>query len=183
MNLKKEYRKKGKELLKHKSSEEVSQLHSRLFLSSAWKQATCIAMTISMPHEIDTYRLIEQAWEENKRVCVPKSFPDNKELRFYELTDFAQLEETFFQLKEPNTRVSNEVKREEIDVILVPGLMFDLNGYRVGYGGGYYDRYLASSSALTLSICLDEQLIDHVPRNTYDVKVDQVLTPQREIYT
>ncbi|WP_053219197.1 5-formyltetrahydrofolate cyclo-ligase [Virgibacillus senegalensis] len=151
-------------------------LANHLFASAYWKQAKTIALTVSQPHEWDTRAIIEQAWKEEKNVCVPKCYPKVPEIVFYHLQSYDQLECVYIDLLEPNPAVSIPVSRQQIDLMIVPGLLFDKKGFRVGYGGGYYDRYLAGFSKPTVALTSNDQVIDEVPRDTFDIAVDHIVT-------
>ncbi|SDK54790.1 5-formyltetrahydrofolate cyclo-ligase [Sediminibacillus albus] len=147
-----------------------------LFDSSFWQSADMVALTVSQKHEWDTSTIIEQAWKENKTVCVPKCFPAKPELVFYQLQSYSQLECVYMDLLEPNPELTCPIDKQRIDLVIVPGLFFDRDGYRVGYGGGYYDRYLAGFQNLTLALTSNEQMIEECPRDDYDIPVDHIIT-------
>lgn len=144
-------------------------------------QIKTMAITISHHREIDTYRLIRYAWNHQIQVVVPKCRPKTREMDFYRLNDFRQLEDSFMGLKEPNEEKSELITNEMIDLVVVPGVCFDKNGYRIGYGGGYYDRFLQKYRGLTVSLCLDEQLIPNVSKDDHDIPVQTILTETKTI--
>lgn len=180
MSEKKELRAKGKDILSelHGAEREnkVKQIHQALFNSKSYQNASVIGCTISQEHEIDTTPIIKQAWKDGKTIAVPKCNPKQKELIFRTLTSFDQLETVYFGLKEPMEQETEEVDKERIDLMLVPGLIFDRRGYRIGYGGGFYDRYLANYNQTTIALATEEQLIDQVPNDSYDIPVQHFIT-------
>ncbi|MBB6454275.1 5-formyltetrahydrofolate cyclo-ligase [Salirhabdus euzebyi] len=174
-------RNKGKSLLESVREEKRNELSLKLtnhvIHTSWWKEATTIGITISMEHEWNTRYLIEAAWKEGKKVGVPKCFPkDNHKMVFYHFTDFKDLEKVYFGLFEPNPNKSKLVTKEEIELLFVPGLLFDSKGFRIGYGGGYYDRYLKGFEQTSLSIAMEKQIITNVPRDQYDQPVKHIIT-------
>lgn len=177
---KKELRKKGKELLRSVTgSDKIStneKIHNHLFQSMMWKEASLIGCTLSQDHEIDTYTIIKQAWKEGKTVAVPKCNPSEKALIFRKLTSFDQLESVYFGLQEPIEEKTQGIERDSIDLMIVPGLIFDCKGYRVGYGGGYYDRYLANFKNTTVALATDSQVTEDVPKDEYDIPVQHLIT-------
>ncbi|WP_173916142.1 5-formyltetrahydrofolate cyclo-ligase [Halobacillus sp. Marseille-Q1614] len=179
---KKALREHGKLILKSFSPEEKQnfqqKIHSRLFYSESWKKAKSVAVTVSFKHEWDTYSIIEKAWKDNKQVAVPKCDPKTKEMTFYLLHSFEQLETVYYGLKEPSPEVSTPIVKDEIGLIIVPGLLFDKEGYRIGYGGGFFDRYLIDYEGETVSLLSTRQLIDKVPVEPFDVKVNQLITEE-----
>lgn len=105
-------------------------------------EANTIGITISNKPEVDTIHLIEALWKLGKTVAVPKCNAKTREMSFYAIESFAQLETVYMHLREPIPEISEFVDANEMDIILVPGVVFDTQGYRIGYGGGYYDRYV-----------------------------------------
>ncbi|WP_107924596.1 5-formyltetrahydrofolate cyclo-ligase [Lysinibacillus parviboronicapiens] len=145
-------------------------------------EAKTIGLTISNKPEVDTIHLIEALWQLGKKVAVPKCNPKTREMSFYVIESFAQLETVYMHLREPIPEISEFVDANEIDIILVPGVVFDTHGYRVGYGGGYYDRYLVNyTKGKLMSLLFDEQLRASVPKAPHDCPVDIIVTPTKRI--
>lgn len=155
-----------------KLSDEIS---DRLISSISWKQANTIALTISRGTEVDTNRIILQAWKENKTVVIPKCDPNTKEMVFRSIKSFDQLEKVYFGLLEPKIMETNAVNAEDIDVVIVPGICFDTSGYRIGYGGGFYDRYLMNFKKETISLAFSCQIVDSIPKEAHDLPVDKII--------
>jgi len=127
-------------------------LTERLLQHPFYQEAKIIATYLSFPHEFQTQELIEQALKDGKKVLIPK---------------------TYFGLLEPQGDLE-VVDASQIDLIHVPGLVFTTKGYRIGYGGGYYDRYLKHFSGHTLSTIYPCQIQDFIPEN-HDIPVQEVL--------
>lgn len=145
-------------------------------------EANTIGVTISNKPEVDTFLLIEELWRLGKKVAVPKCHPKTREMSFYAIDSFAQLETVYMHLREPIPERCEFVDANEMDVILVPGVVFDRYGYRIGYGGGYYDRYVLNyKKGKLLSMLFDEQIIDRVPTEEHDCPVDIIVTPSKRI--
>ncbi len=153
-------------------------LQDHLFDSLLWNEADCIGVTVSSEREWDTRTIIEKAWEEGKRVCVPKSDHQTKGLDFYELTSFNQLEKGYFGIEEPLPEKTKRLNPEEIKLLIVPGLIFTPAGYRIGYGGGYFDRFLSDFKGPTVSLLHSNQLVDSFPIEPHDVPVDFLITEE-----
>ncbi|GGB29321.1 5-formyltetrahydrofolate cyclo-ligase [Virgibacillus dakarensis] len=151
-------------------------LASYLITLDTWKQAKTVGITISQQLEWDTKPIIETAWEEGKTVCVPKCLPKEKKLIFYEFYTYNQLETVYYHLLEPKPDESIEVEKDNIDLLLVPGLLFDKKGYRIGFGGGYYDRFLSDFPNQTVSITSERQVVDQLPKESFDIPVSRILT-------
>lgn len=161
----------------------TTKIHQNLFSTPEWKNAKTIGITISIGNEIDTYKIIEKAWEVGKRVAVPKCIVETYQLDFYVITNFNQLEKGYFNLYEPVPERTQLVNFQEFDLLIVPGLAFSHNGFRLGQGGGYYDRILKDFQGNTLSLAFDKQLIDTLPVEKHDCKVDAIITEQGVIRT
>ncbi|MEE3805979.1 MULTISPECIES: 5-formyltetrahydrofolate cyclo-ligase [Lysinibacillus] len=145
-------------------------------------EANIIGMTISNKPEVDTILLIEELWRLGKKVAVPKCHPKTRAMSFYIIDSFAQLETVYMHLREPIPARCELVDANDMDVILVPGVVFDRNGYRIGYGGGYYDRYVLNyKKGKLMSLLFDEQIIDCVPAEEHDCPVDIIMTPTERI--
>lgn len=154
-------------------------LAEQLITSKQWMQADIIALTISKPLEWSTKAIIEAGWKMGKTIVVPKCEPEKKQLHFYEFTSYDDLETVYYGLKEPKADENKFVPKENIDLIIVPGLVFDQQGYRIGFGGGYYDRFLEGFSGVTLSLIAEFQLIPSVPKESFDIPVQDIITNER----
>ncbi|QOR65528.1 5-formyltetrahydrofolate cyclo-ligase [Cytobacillus suaedae] len=141
-----------------------------------WIQSKTIGITISGEIEPNTTDLIKEAWRSNKRVVVPKCHPTTKTMTFHEITSFDQLEVVYFGLKEPIIDITKEVSQNEIQLLFVPGLFFTIKGFRLGHGGGYYDRYLASYKGTTMSLAFPGQFIDDLPIEPFDLPVQKIVS-------
>lgn len=104
---------------------------------------------------------------------------ENKQLKVRKYTGVFC--ENRYGIKEPVDTSDNS--KDIIDFVIVPGIVFDKNGYRIGYGGGYYDRFLSSFSNPTCGVCFDEQIVDELPRCDYDVKLNYIVSDKRIIRT
>lgn len=147
-----------------------------LYETTWWRKATVIALTISRDREVSTIPIIERAWSSGKEVVIPKCDPYNHTMKFYRITSFSQLETVYFGLKEPIVEQTTYYKPEEIDLMIVPGVVFSRSGYRIGYGGGYYDRYLADFQGMKISLAFTVQLQKEVPFEPHDVPVEAIIT-------
>ena len=146
-------------------------LTERLFQHPFYQEAKIIATYLSFPHEFQTQGLIEQALKDGKKVLIPKTY--SKGRMDFVVYDLQQLIKTSFGLLEPQGELE-VVDASQIDLIHVPGLAFTMDGYRIGYGGGYYDRYLEQCSGHTLSTVYHYQVQDFIPEK-HDIPVEEVL--------
>lgn len=127
--------------------------------------------------EVRTIPMLEQAIKDGKRVAVPKVFGD--EMKFIYLDDLSKIEKGYCGIPEP---IENGPEASDpTALVLMPGLAFDPQGHRIGYGGGFYDKFLASEpNHPTLALCYDFQMVDHLDTEEFDVPVDFVLWAKSE---
>ncbi|WP_226535175.1 5-formyltetrahydrofolate cyclo-ligase [Fictibacillus halophilus] len=179
---KSEWRKKIKnELLSIEANDRKvlsAKIAGQLFETELWQNSNFIGITVSRKFELDTTTIIKKAWEEGKTVCVPKCYSADKMMEFRELNSFNDLENVYMDLYEPIAERTNVITKETIDLLIVPGLVFDKKGYRIGYGGGYYDRFLKNYQGSTLSICYSFQTAEQLPFEEFDVPVEQIITEE-----
>ena len=142
-----------------------------------YQEAKIIATYLSFPHEFQTQELIDQALRDGKKVLIPKTYPKGR--MDFVVYDPQQLVKTFFGLLEPQGDLE-VVDASQIDLIHVPGLAFTTKGYRIGYGGGYYDRYLEHFTGHTLSTVYPCQIRDFIPED-HDIPVQEVLIDERNL--
>jgi 5-formyltetrahydrofolate cyclo-ligase len=174
-------KKKLKELNDMEYIKKSNDIAARLYRNHEWKNSNVIGITISRKREVQTCNIIKKAWELGKEVVVPKCFPEDKRMGFYQIKDFSQVEEVFFGLKEPTPALTKRVEHDEIDLLIVPGVCFSTDGYRIGYGGGYYDRYLENYKGKTVSLLFERQIINSIPIDNFDIPVQQLITESRTI--
>lgn len=136
-----------------------------------YEEARIIATYLSFSHEFQTKELIEQALKDGKQVLVPKTYPKGK--MDFVVYNPQQLVRTSFGLLEPEGELL-VVDPFQIDLIHVPGLVYTTEGHRIGYGGGYYDRYLTAYKGHTLSTLYPFQIQEFIP-DDHDVPVQEVL--------
>jgi len=142
-----------------------------------YQETNTIATYLSFPHEFQTQGLIEQALKNGKKVLIPKTYPKGR--MDFVVYNPQQLVKTSFGLLEPQGDLE-VVDASQIDLIHVPGLAFTREGYRIGYGGGYYDRYLKHFTGHTLSTVYPCQIRDFIPED-HDIPVQEVLIDERNL--
>ena len=178
--MKKSLRKQVLQELKSLSKEEKQSMNDWLteqfFQHPFYKEAKNIATYLSFPHEFQTARLIEQAQKDGKTILIPKTYPHGK--MDFVLYEPEKLERNSFGLLEPQGEATI-LEPSQIDLIHVPGLAFNTSGYRVGYGGGYYDRYLEHFPGHTISTLYPCQIQNFQP-DYYDIPVEEVLIYERD---
>lgn len=138
------------------------------------KGAKALLLFYGVGNEPDTRGLILTLLEAGKKVALPRCLAGG-EMEARWVTGLAGLVPNRFGIPEPGEDCP-PARREELDVILVPNLCCDREGYRLGHGGGYYDRYLAGYGGFTVALCPREWLADRLPREEHDRPVDRVVT-------
>ena len=133
---------------------------------------------LSFGAEVDTRELIERAWAQGKTVALPRVVPGTRQMRWYAVESFAGLECSPFGVEEPVADPAREVAPADFraPIALVPGLAFDREGYRLGYGGGFYDTFLPAFPGISIGLCRTAQCLDRLPHDAHDVPVSLVVT-------
>lgn len=154
-------------------------LYQQLFNSKAWSKADVIAVTISQSIEVNTKPIIERAQAENKRVSIPRTLTD-WQMEFVELNAQTKIAKTSHDLLEPIN--GTVILPTEIDLMVVPGVAYTADNFRLGFGGGYYDRYLANFSGVTISLALPVQRNDIIswPIKSYDININHIFVATEE---
>ncbi|MEH7081007.1 5-formyltetrahydrofolate cyclo-ligase, partial [Bacillus velezensis] len=135
-----------------------------------------------MEHEIDTTLFIEACWKANKHVVVPKCNHKSKKMQFFNITSFEQLEKGYFGIQEPKKSLCEKINKDEIDLKIVPGVAFTLKGDRIGYGGGYYDRYLSDYAGNLVALAYELQIVEELPMEEHDHRMPLIFTETRVIH-
>ena len=153
--------------------EEKSARLARLFFATeAYRRAETVYGYLPYNQEVRTVPMLEQALRDGKRVAVPKCYGD--EMRFIYLTDVTRVEKGYAGIPEPID--DGPVAEDGTALVLMPGLAFDPQGHRIGYGGGFYDKFLAAEPGHpTLALCYDFQMLPALETEEYDIPVDTVL--------
>ncbi|MBP3683896.1 MAG: 5-formyltetrahydrofolate cyclo-ligase [Oscillospiraceae bacterium] len=150
-----------------------SEALGRIFLQSeAYKSARTIYGYLPYNQEVRTVPMLEQALKDGKRVAVPKCYGD--EMRFIYMDDLSKVEKGYANIPEPIA--DGPIADDETALVLMPGLAFDPQGHRIGYGGGFYDKFLsAEPNHPTLALCYEFQMLPALETEEHDIPVDTVL--------
>lgn len=155
-------------------------IYNKLFNNELFIKAKNIFIYIGFGTEIDTKSIIKRALNENKNVYIPKIYKSDKSMKAIRLNSFDDLKENSMGILEPIE--DNEfINKKDIDLIIVPGVVFDENGNRIGYGGGYYDRYLEEIKLKNnkLVLAYEFQVLDCIIEEDHDIKVDYIITEEK----
>jgi 5-formyltetrahydrofolate cyclo-ligase len=180
--MKKELRRKVLEKRDSLSKREVLSksklIKEKLFSIGEFKLAKTICFFVSFNSEIHTHNMIKEAIKQGKDVCVP--IATDGHLILSKIKSFKDLDkENIYGILEPSKE--DKINKNKVDVIVVPGTVFDKQKHRIGYGQGYYDKLLKKYQGLSVGICFDLQIIGKVPRNEWDEKLDLVISEKRVV--
>lgn len=155
-------------------------IYRSLFSLDIFNRAKNIFIYLSFGTEINTRTIIEKILQSKKNVYIPKVYKNNKSMKAIKLNSFNDLKENSMGILEP-IEDENYIDKKDIDLIIVPGVVFDLEGNRIGYGGGYYDRYLEEIKDVVnkLVIAYEFQVIDYIESEDHDIKVDYIVTEEK----
>ena len=147
-------------------------LGEKFVKTEAYLQAKTIYGYLPYNQEVRTVAMLEQAIRDGKRIAVPKVYGD--EMRFIYLDDLGRVEAGYAGIPEPVD--DGPVADDPTALVLMPGLAFDPQGHRIGYGGGFYDKFLAAEpNHPTLALCYDFQMLEKLETEEFDIPVDTVL--------
>jgi 5-formyltetrahydrofolate cyclo-ligase len=139
----------------------------------AYKNSNQILLYASMEKEIDTYKIFNKALEDKKMCLFPKCTKPS-EMTFFYVNGINDLNKGSFNIAEPKGDII--YSPEHFDVCVIPAFSYDINGYRLGYGKGYYDRFLANFNGIKIGLCYNDFVEKVLPRGRYDIKVDILIT-------
>lgn len=139
---------------------------------SEYKRNRDILVYVSKKIEVSTYEIMCDAWKKGKRVAVPRCNTDDRSMDFYYIRSMEDLEKGAFGLYEPIKEKCEIYKTFLGGLCIVPGFCFDQNGYRLGYGHGYYDRFLQKFRGIKVGICYSNCMKFYLPKGKYDRPVD-----------
>lgn len=173
---KQELRAHIRQLKRAMTEEEIQAASQRLGVlfaaSEAYRQAKTIYGYLPYNQEVRTTQMLQKALEDGKRIAVPKCCGD--EMRFIYLEDLSQVEKGYCGIPEPIA--DGPIADDPTALVLMPGLAFTKDGARMGYGGGFYDKFLAAEpNHPTLALCYAFQMVEHLDTEAHDIPVDTVL--------
>lgn len=182
-----ELRSKYKKLRGNMTLEQKAKLDEALsanFISnSEYNSNDIIFAFVSKEIEVETKYIINHALSQGKKVAVPKCKTEERLMDFYLINSFDDLSKGAYGIWEPDADKCQLVHDFSSGVCMVPGLVYDREGYRLGFGKGYYDRFLNDFKGTTIGICYSRCIVDELPRGYYDKPIDLVLTEKYTIDT
>ncbi|WP_069648900.1 5-formyltetrahydrofolate cyclo-ligase [Caloranaerobacter ferrireducens] len=150
-----------------------------LINTTLYKNANYIMTYIDFRNEVKTEKLIKKSLEIGKKIIIPISLTESRELLLSELKDYDnELTTGAYGILEPKKEYIRKVSSQILDLIIVPGVVFDKRGYRIGYGGGYYDKFLLniSKSVPKVALAFDFQVVEKINEEKHDIPVDYIIT-------
>lgn len=170
--LRREIREKKRAMTEEEIEKRSAQLGDLFVQSALYRDAKTIYGYLPYNQEVRTIPMLERALQDGKKVAVPKVYGDT--MKFIYLEDLSQVEKGYAGIPEPIA--DGPVAEDSTALVLMPGLAFTQNGDRMGYGGGFYDRFLAEEPEHpTLALCYAFQMVENLPTEEYDIPVDCVL--------
>lgn len=170
--LRREIREKKRAMTPEEIERRSRELGRKFAATEAYRKARTIYGYMPYNQEVRTVPMLEQALRDGKKVAVPKCYGD--EMKFIYLDDLTKVAKGYAGIPEP---IADEpVAHDETALVLMPGLAFDPQGHRIGYGGGFYDKFLSREpNHPTLALCYDFQMLPHLDTEEHDIPVDVVL--------
>ena len=179
--LRKELLRKRNELnlkLRHSESDKIK---DTLILMPEYKTAKTIFIYVSYGSEVETQKLLEIMLKDKKQICVPLCDVDTHTMQAVKINDMSLLKKGAYGILEPDI-TSGVFAPDEIDLAIVPAISFDKRGMRLGYGAGYYDRFLADFKGVSIGLAFSELIYEELPVCEFDKPVDKIITG-RELIT
>ncbi len=172
----------------------------RLSALEEFRRAENVMMYVSFRSEADTKRFLQNVIAFGKKLILPFVDSKNRVLELYEVRDASELVRGYMGIPEPGIKENRRVDFNAVDLIIIPGVGFDIKGNRLGYGGGYYDRLLSGigdrgsetskkepartpqpPSPCLIALAFEEQIVEEIPSESHDIKMDMIVTEKRLI--
>lgn len=157
-------------------------IYQKLINFSEYKKAKTVLIFVSKKIEVDTIEIINQAFKDGKKVAVPKCLDKKGRMAFFVINSLDELKNDSFNLLEPDENKAPMLVNFNNSICILPGFAFDSKGYRIGFGKGYYDRFLQKYSGIKIGICYNSCIVDSLPHGRYDVCANYIVT-QKYILT
>lgn len=174
-SVRKKYRNIRYNLSNEKRIEYNKKIFAKLIESDLYKDTNIIFSYVSIGDEVDTYEIINKSLKSGKKIAVPYCVPNSRKMNFYFIEDIFQLKRGAFGVPEPVPDI-NKIADGRNGIMLIPALSFDLKGYRMGYGKGYYDRYLENFLGIKIGLCYSSNISKCILHNRLDKRVDYIIT-------
>jgi 5-formyltetrahydrofolate cyclo-ligase len=183
-DIREEYRKKRRDPDPEVKQKLDEQLCEKIINSQTYKSAEVVLTYIPKTEEVNIIKVAETALKDGKKLACPKCDTKSRTMVFKYIDSFDQLEDSVFGLREPVSGCEVFVQDNVIDnkvICVVPAIVFDKKGFRIGYGGGYYDRYLSTFHGIKVGVSYYDFIVNEAPHGKFDFAVDVLIT-ERGIY-
>ncbi|MEG2814132.1 MAG: 5-formyltetrahydrofolate cyclo-ligase [Oscillospiraceae bacterium] len=181
-NLRDKYRKIRENMDKQQKKLYDQMIFEKIILLDVFKNAKIVFCFVSTDIEVETITLIKYAMLKGKKVAVPKCEDKNGNMNFYLINSFDDLEKSTFALLEPDTKICQRASAEDVNnknsICVTPGFAYDRYGFRIGFGKGYYDRFLSHFAGKKIAVCYNECISTRLPHGKFDVASDLIVTPK-----
>lgn len=164
-----------------KKSSKDNAILNTLITTKEYKESKQILMYMALDDEINIDALIDLSHINGKSIAVPYCINNNGDMEFYYINTINDLIKGSFGVREPDISKCKKVVDFRDSIIIVPGIAFDINGYRLGYGKGYYDRFLQNHTLNSFGLCYNNFVKNELPIDKYDKSVDYIITESRII--
>lgn len=179
--LRRELLNKRNQLTKDEILQKSKKIKEYLFSQQEYKESKRIMSYVSFGSEVITFEIIKQAILEWKEIFVPITIKKEKKLLLSQIFDFEELVVSTYGILEPKKEYIRPINYDEIELVIVPGIAFSITGYRIGYGGGYYDRFLSNVKCPKIGLSYEMQIVNEISVDKYDVKLTKIITEKSVI--
>lgn len=182
--IRKETLEKRKSMFSEELIEKSDFVTEKLLSTDLYRNANTIMAYIDFRNEVQTEKIIKTAIADGKRIVIPISIVETRQLLLSEIINYdTELESGAYGILEPKKEYIRETDAKLVDMVLIPGVAFDERGFRVGYGAGYYDRFLerVRDDASKIALAFELQIVDYAFEDSHDVPVDMIVTESRII--
>ena len=183
--IRKEVLKKRDKIAPHIRSVKDALIKERLFSLPEFIAAKTVFFYASLRSEVDTLSMIKESLKMGKKIVLPKVDKERHRLKLHEIKDISELSPGYMGIPEPSLFDERLINLDDVELVIIPGAAFDNSGNRLGYGAGYYDILLSEGERKipVIALAYEEQLVDSIPAEKHDVKVDMIVSDKRVIKT
>lgn len=175
-NLRSQYKSTRINMLEEDKNNNDKSIFNKIISSKMYQENDTVLTFVSTKIEVDTLNLINYSLKIGKKVAVPKCVDGTRNMDFYLIKSLDDLEVATFFVLEPIISKCEKLENFSNSICIIPGLAFDIKGYRLGYGKGYYDRFLSNYNGINIGICYCSCTLSSLINGRYDKKVDYLIT-------
>ena len=158
--------------------ENSRKITEKVLNTNEYKEANCIYIYMNTRNEVSTKDIIINALKKGKKVAIPKI--ENNKMEFYYISNIDEIKSGYFGIQEP---IGNVIAKEKHILMIMPGVAFDIGKHRIGYGKGFYDRYLSENTVdKKIALAFSFQILNKIPYDNHDIVPDIIVTEKENIY-